>query len=216
VILLLGMYAKIAQATDLLVLTINVKFSQLYTRQSIFNFVRLIMKKLHLGCGKNVIGEWDNLDSSPSHPAVIVWQAPKLPYDDISIDFIFSEHFIEHLDYKQGQVQLQECYRVLKPNGVLRISCPDLEVLAKDYLSGQLSRWEPLGWVPSSPCLMLNEGMRSWGHQFLWDWTTLKICLVDFGFQQVYRVDRHESIFPELKNLESRPYCGDLIVEAIK
>lgn len=175
------------------------------------------MKKLHLGCGRNILTkEWDNLDGSPCDPKVIPWKAPKLPYSDTSVDFIFSEHFIEHLDYQQGQIQLQECYRVLKPSGVLRISCPDLEVLVKDYLSGELSRWESVGWLPTSPCLMINQGMRSWGHQFLWDFTLLRTCLASSGFQEIYRVSRHKSAFPELKYLESRPDTCDLIVEAIK
>ena len=43
-------------------------------------------------------------------------------------------HFLEHLDRGIVLDFLIGCYRVLKPNGIIRIVVPDLEYIAKKYL----------------------------------------------------------------------------------
>ena len=47
----------------------------------------------------------------------------KLPFDDNSIDIIYSKSFIEHLHYPERY--LEEAYRVLKPNGIFLTLTPD-------------------------------------------------------------------------------------------
>ena len=47
----------------------------------------------------------------------------KLPFDDNSIDIIYSKSFIEHLHYPEKY--LEEAYRVLKPNGIFLTLTPD-------------------------------------------------------------------------------------------
>ena len=61
------------------------------------------------------------------------------PLPDCSFDYIFSEHMIEHVTYQNGKRMILECYRVLKPGGLLRISTPDLSFLVdlyKDIIKG--------------------------------------------------------------------------------
>ena len=41
---------------------------------------------------------------------------------------------MEHFSKEDGEKLILECFRVLKPGGVLRIAIPDLEVIAKNYL----------------------------------------------------------------------------------
>ena len=47
----------------------------------------------------------------------------KLPFDDNSIDIVYSKSFIEHLHYPERY--LEEAYRVLKPNGIFLTLTPD-------------------------------------------------------------------------------------------
>ena len=49
----------------------------------------------------------------------------KIPYEDNSVDNIYVSHVIEHVEDKYVTKFIGECYRVLKPSSVLRISCPD-------------------------------------------------------------------------------------------
>jgi SAM-dependent methyltransferase len=68
-----------------------------------------------------------------------------LPFQDDSVDFIYFGQAIEHLNplYEVPQF-LAECLRVLRPGGVSRISCPDLDILLASYLSGDMLEfaWE--------------------------------------------------------------------------
>ena len=52
-----------------------------------------------------------------------------------SLDYIFSEHMIEHVSYEQGASMLRECYRTLKPGGRLRLATPDYTFLHELYAS---------------------------------------------------------------------------------
>lgn len=45
-----------------------------------------------------------------------------LPFRDASFDVVIASHIIEHLD--SPEAFLRDCLRVLRPGGVLRVSCP--------------------------------------------------------------------------------------------
>jgi predicted SAM-dependent methyltransferase len=61
---------------------------------------------------------------------------------------------------------------------------------------------------------MVNEGMRSWGHVFVYDEPELVALLKECGYSDIRRVKWGESDHPELRGLESRPDFEDLILEA--
>ncbi|MFC5865256.1 methyltransferase domain-containing protein [Acidicapsa dinghuensis] len=49
----------------------------------------------------------------------------RLPFDDQSFTFIYSEHFFEHLPLTLAGELMRECHRLLKVGGVLRTVVPD-------------------------------------------------------------------------------------------
>ena len=59
--------------------------------------------------------------------------AKGIPLPDNSVDFLYSSHVIEHIPKHLLNTHLEECYRVLKPDGIYRIVAPDLLVIAKKY-----------------------------------------------------------------------------------
>lgn len=173
--------------------------------------------KIHLGCGAAILKGWDNLDLEPPVGGIKCDLSRGLPmYQPNSVDLAYSEHFIEHLTEFEGHKLFQEVLRVLKPNGIFRISTPSLITLAKNYLQGDIKYYAPVSWLPQTPCQMMNQGMRMWGHQFLYDYLHLSRMLLDVGFIGVSREDHGVSINPYLSGLECRPDLGDLIVEAVK
>lgn len=105
---------------------------------------------LHIGCGRSDktstttgfnTDEWTEvrLDIDPSVAPDIVGTMLKM--DGVltaSMDAIFSSHNIEHLYPHEVPVALAEFKRVLKPNGFLVITCPDLQsvcqLVAEDRL----------------------------------------------------------------------------------
>src|SRR5688500_1828675 len=72
---------------------------------------------LHVGCGTAVKPGWLNVDFYPSHADVVAVDLRRglrfLP--DAAIDFIYHEHFLEHLALRDARVLLRECHRVLRP-----------------------------------------------------------------------------------------------------
>jgi predicted SAM-dependent methyltransferase len=62
-----------------------------------------------------------------AHADAFVDMREPLPFPDLSIDAIFCEEGIEHIAKAPAVALLQECFRVLKPGGAIRISTPDLD-----------------------------------------------------------------------------------------
>lgn len=95
-------------------------------------------QKINLGCGPIFVdtADWVNLDFSPSSNAVRQANllAP-LPFSDSTVGVVYSSHFLEHVPRAAVAGVLTECFRVLKPGGVLRFVLPDLENLCRAYLA---------------------------------------------------------------------------------
>ena len=64
------------------------------------------------------------------------WKASAgIPTPTQSVDLIYHSHLLEHLEQEEGEELIQECFRVLKAGGILRVAVPDLERICRDYLS---------------------------------------------------------------------------------
>ena len=63
----------------------------------------------------------------------------KFPWEDNSIDVIYSSHTLEHFSKTDGQNFLSECHRVLKKEGIIRIVVPDLDYFVREYINGEVS-----------------------------------------------------------------------------
>jgi predicted SAM-dependent methyltransferase len=149
--------------------------------------------KLYLGCGNTYKNGWINIDVRGTYDMVVDLRG-NMPFDDNSAILIFSEHFIEHLDYPDVVLaHLRECYRVLSKNGTLRIGVPDTRWPVKCYLEGKDSTWLRLSkkryWHPEwcvTPMDHLNFHFRQNGeHKYAYDFETLKNVLCVAGFTEI-------------------------------
>ena len=171
------------------------------------------LKKLHLGCGNVKFPGWLNIDLDTPTADMNLDLTQPLPFSNGSITHIFNEHFIEHISRPEAVNFLVECRRVLSDNGVVRITTPNLRFLIASYLTSNKDEWGEL-WQPDTLCSLMNEGMRSWGHQFVYDADELVRILVEAGFNSISFQEYHRSQDKELCELESRPFHNELIVEA--
>ena len=57
----------------------------------------------------------------------------KIPFKDSTVDLIYTCHMLEHLDQNETKVFFNESYRILKPNGIMRIVVPDFQKLVDNY-----------------------------------------------------------------------------------
>jgi predicted SAM-dependent methyltransferase len=168
--------------------------------------------RLNIGTGHNPLVGWFNTDLEPIRSGVYYLDATvPFPLDDHSIDYIFSEHMIEHLSFECGEFMLAECLRVLRPGGVIRIATPDLRKVISLYSSPALEVARYKAWVqafsnlprlPRPECLIINHIMHAWGHRFIYDESTLSTVMLRAGFVNIFRFNVMESDEPELRNLE--------------
>lgn len=92
---------------------------------------------INLACGGKLSQAtgWINADHSPSARDVVKINLLKpLPFPDNTFDVVYHSQFIEHLPGDKASAFMSECFRILKPNGVLRVVTPDLENQAAEYL----------------------------------------------------------------------------------
>ena len=93
------------------------------------------MKYLNLGCGRRFHPAWTNLNFASTDPSVIPHDLTQgIPFPDASFDVVYHSHLLEHFPKVEAPQFLQECYRVLRPQGIIRIAVPDLEQIIRSYL----------------------------------------------------------------------------------
>jgi len=84
------------------------------------------MKILDIGCGQKKLDGAIGIDSSPYSVADIILDLnkDKLPFENDSIDYIYSSHTLEHLTLEGFFHIIHEMYRVIKPDGQICITVP--------------------------------------------------------------------------------------------
>jgi len=82
------------------------------------------MKKLNLGCGKDIKEGYVNVDSVklPGVDKVIDLNKYPWPFKDNEFDFVFCSHILEHLDSIIRP--LEEIWRITKKSGKVKIIVP--------------------------------------------------------------------------------------------
>lgn len=132
--------------------------------------------KLHLCCGANRLEGWDNrdVDCDIREP---------LPYRDNSVDFVFCEHGVEHTTSREAWTLFVECYRVLKPGGVVRIAIPDLSRMSKHMTQEYADAVKKGGHGDGSFQSALKACVFEHGHQSVWTGTLLSTFLYAVGFK---------------------------------
>ena len=93
------------------------------------------MKLLNLGCGSHFHKDWVNIDFASQDASVISYDLLEgIPFSDNTFDVVYHSHLLEHFPHNEAVKFTNECYRVLKPRGIIRIATPDLEQIVKNYL----------------------------------------------------------------------------------
>jgi predicted SAM-dependent methyltransferase len=133
-----------------------------------------------------------------------------IPFDDGSVDFVYSSHFLEHLTKADGDRLLAESYRVLRPGGTVRVAVPDLEIAVSMYGDGTTEEMLDHFFFNGS------EAAGSFArHKYLYDFALLRDRLAEHGFTDIERFACGEGRTPDIDKLDNRPE-ETLFVEGTK
>lgn len=177
------------------------------------------IRKLQIGSGQNLLKGWLNSDLNPEFKEFVFLDATKtFPFENNTFDYIFNEHLIEHLTYTEGTSMLNECYRVLKVGGKIRISTPSLEKLVglftseKSESQKQFIKWTIDKYFPEvgiyKESFVINNSFRTWDHKFIYDYETLKNLMEQIGFTNITRSEPNKS---KDENLQGIDFHGKVV-----
>lgn len=170
------------------------------------------IRKLHIGCGLNLLNGWlntDILNKANNRNVMYMDAGSPFPIPNQSFNYIFSEHLFEHLTYEQAKNMLNECYRILKPNGIVRIATPDIKFLIDLYLNPQkeinksyIEFDSKRSGLPPHPIFVINHFHTAWGHKIIYDSESLIMMLESSGFKNIHQCEIGKSEHIDLCMIE--------------
>ena len=111
-----------------------------------------IKNKLFLNIGAGTFNHkyWTNVDYGSKQYAKVqnqfvelnLMEKPKFPFENESIELIYSSHTIEHVNDAAVNNLIEESFRILKIGGILRITCPDANLLLNSVKNNVDKYWE--------------------------------------------------------------------------
>jgi len=131
--------------------------------------------KLHLGCGKRYIKGFINIDAYDTDLADLTSDVRNLPMEHDTVDLIYASHVLEHLDTSGMWEAILEWNRVLKKDGVVRISVPNFEAVVDQYRKG-------VSLLKLKPFIYGGENAEWDRHFFCFDKATLISIFAQAGF----------------------------------
>ncbi len=222
--------------------------------------------KLNIGCGLVTPEGWLNVDGSwnarlAKYPIIhkpllkltgrkSVYEGSgaiyghdvrkRLPWNDNSFTAVYASHLLEHLHLDEADRLLKECYRVLRPGGVVRVVVPDLASLVEGYRTGNFPKWF-VGYEPYTEqgdrfvrSLLMRDNTAPKGsvatrvfdaltdfhsHKWMYDAGSLAARVRAAGFAEVRNMPCWESRIPGIEKIERRDRIEDgvgVVAEGIK
>jgi predicted SAM-dependent methyltransferase len=155
---------------------------------------------LNVGAGPNRYPGWLTADAFKPEADIYMNATTRWPFPDATFDVVYSEHMLEHIFVDRVPIVLSEALRVLKPGGLFRVTVPDLEIHATNYVQKNSAFFEPIiskykarwtkqknkYWLIRSNggAFMSRAVQRFYRHRWMYDFETLSSCLYEIGFSQ--------------------------------
>ena len=143
--------------------------------------------KLHLGCYHKKIAGFVNIDIREDINPDVVDDVFKLEkYEKNSVDLIYICHVLEHATRAEAHQALIRYHEVLKEEGVLRVSVPDMQAVMEHYVYHKDIRL--------LKTFFHGSQLHDYDfHRAGWDFRTLSEDLLDVGFRTALRYDWRET-----------------------
>ncbi|MFN8115600.1 MAG: methyltransferase domain-containing protein [Bacteroidia bacterium] len=210
------------------------------------------MKKyVQYGCGHSAPKEWVNFDVSPTlriqktpiigllvkkklnttFPSNVLYGdiIKGLPIEDNTCDGLYCSHTLEHLALDEFRIALKNSYRILKKGGVFRCIVPDLEHIAREYITS-LEKGDDLASVKFVSETLLGSESRQKGiknfissfygnskHLWMWDSNSMTAELKNAGFSKIRNCVFNDSSDPMFALVENKSrFVNSVAIECVK
>lgn len=156
------------------------------------------IRKLQVGCGPhNLLSDWWNVDLRDFKGIDEVLDATQ-PWPFTScLDYIYAEHFLEHLSFSKAVLFLKNARKSLSDTGRIRLSTPSLEWVLKTHFTFKSEKDDIINqtWA-------INRAFHGWGHQFLYSREVLVELLKATGYENIQLFEYGVSDTYEFTNIE--------------
>ena len=157
---------------------------------------------LHVGCGNNNKSDLKGFNNDnwkeirfdidkDVNPDIVGTMTDMKSVETGSVDALYSAHNIEHIYPHQVPIALREFYRVLKEDGMVVITCPDLQSVCEVVVQDKLL--EPLYDSPSGPISPIDtmyghrgfiaQGKEYMAHKGGFTYSVLNSAFYEAGFK---------------------------------
>jgi len=140
-----------------------------------------------------------------------------LPFDEESVEVLYSSHMLEHLDRSEASKFLKEAFRVLCPGGIIRVIVPDIKMMVSNYNEfGDANAFIEATLLCSYRPRSLAQRLRllfvgTRHHQWMYDSSSLCRLLGEHGFVEIEIMQAGESNIigekPDLWERSSESTC---------
>ena len=161
---------------------------------------------LHVGCGpqnNSKIKGFDNDDwkeirfdiDENVNPDIVGTLTDMKLVKTGSVDAVYSSHNIEHIYPHEVRIALKEFYRVLKDDGIVVITCPDLQSICEAVVNDKLLEpvYETDEGLPISPIdilfgwrIPIAQGNEYMAHKGGFTYSALNSSFFEVGFKARY------------------------------
>ena len=161
---------------------------------------------LHVGCGPNYKDKikgfnnegWKEIRfdiDETVNPDIIGTLTDMNSVETGSMDAVYSSHNIEHIYPHEVPIALKEFYRVLKDDGIVVLTCPDLQRVCEAVVNDKLTEtlYKTPGGYPISPIDILygwrgplKKGNHYMAHKTGFTYSVLNNELLQAGFKMNY------------------------------
>lgn len=153
-------------------------------------------RKLNIASGMRPMSkpdnEWIDLDirdsitivGNKSYSPDVIADAKQIPYPNEYFVEILSHSILEHIGKNEFISYLTEWFRILKTGGILKLSVPDMKLVAKKLLSEDYrSQYEAINLIYGEQ--NYEENFHKWGYTE----KSLKMTLEKVGFKNYKRLE---------------------------
>lgn len=174
------------------------------------SFAGLPHKAIQLGCGENLLPGWVNTDVEPSYGVTFLDATQRWNISDNSLDYIFAEHLIEWLEAEGIKDALHECFRTLKPGGMLRLTLFSPEKIMKEpsVLTSYAQWWrqQVKDNIQTDDLFATNLFYRRMAKLYVLDFESLRSLLSSIGFTSIRICQPQVSEYEYLRGVEKHKY----------